>query len=167
MKTTRVSNEKEEEAVLSPSGVLGSPQLSPTTGACLQETRREAASALEVSPTDGGRRNAPRLPSPHLITSHQHLELTTPGEEPADTGRGKGRGRPRQAEPGREGRETFAKDQHARAATLAFLSCSTETITRSDRSPSSLVSLIRKMKFRRVQKNRPWGLRAEIFWHPN
>lgn len=149
-----------------PAEVLGSPQLSPTTGGV--PARNQARSSICSGGFTHRRREeeCPASPFPHLITSHQHLELTTPGEEPADTGRGKGRGRPRQAEPGREGRET-AKDQHARGSNVGLPFMLTETITRSDRSPSSLVSLIRKMKFRRVQKNRPWGLRAEIFWHPN
>ena len=140
-----------------PPGGAGLPCRARPRGACLQETGWEAASALEVSPTDRGRRNTPASPFPHLITSHQHLELTTPGEVPADAGRGKCRGRPRQAGPGREGRETSSGTSTPGAATLAFLSPSEETVTRSGRRPSSPVFLIRKMKFRRVPKKSPMG----------
>lgn len=107
-----------------PAEVLGSPAEPDHGGRACRKPGREAASALEVSPTDKGRRNTPASPFPHLITSHQHLELTTPREEPADTGRGKCRGRPRQAGPGREGRETSSRTSTPGTVTLAFLSSS-------------------------------------------
>lgn len=85
-----------------PAEVLGSPAEPDHRGRACRKPGREAASALEVSPTDEGRRNTPASPFPHLITSHQHLELTTPREDPADTGRGNaGAARGRQGQAGR------------------------------------------------------------------
>lgn len=125
MKTTRCFQRKGGgRQSCPPAEVLGSPQLSPTTGGV--PARNQARGSICSGGLTHRRREeeCPASPFPHLITSHQHLELTTPGEEPADTGRGKGRGHPRQAEPGREGRETSPRTSTPGAATLAFLSSS-------------------------------------------
>ena len=112
-------------AVLSPSRGAGLPCRPQPRRVCLQETGAKKQQLLWRSHPQMERGGIPPcLPSPHLITSHQHLRLTTPREKPADTGRGKCRGRPWQAEPGRGGHETLARASTPGAAMLAFLSSS-------------------------------------------
>lgn len=89
---------------MSPSRGAGLPCRPRPRRVCLQETGAKKQRLLWRSDPQMERGGIPpRLPSPHLITSHQHLGLTTPREKPADTGRGKCRGHPWQAEPGRGG----------------------------------------------------------------
>lgn len=155
MKTAGFPTKRRREAVLSPSGGAGLPQLSPATGRACKKPG-ETASALEVSPTDGGRRNAPRLPSPpDNLPPAPRIDYTR--EEPADTGRGKGR-EPPAAGRARQGGTVRPRQGPARQGQQRWPSFHAHRNHHTLRQgPSSLVSLIRENEVQKGSKKSPMG----------
>ena len=148
---------RRREAVLSPSGGAGLPCRAWPRGACLQETRPRSSICSGGLTHRRREEEYPRvsLPPPDNLPSAPRIDYTQRGASWHRSWEMQGppaAGRARQGGPW-----NLVKDQHARDSDAGLPFILTETVTRSDRRPSSPVFLIRKMKFRRVPKKSPMG----------